>query len=42
MVDHSKIKQHDEVIGADGHVGTVDRVDDIAITFKEEDDGKAD
>ena len=43
MPDTSKIKEHMEVIGADGaHVGTVDRVEDgrIKLTKKDSGEGK--
>jgi hypothetical protein len=43
MIDHSKIKEHAEIIGADGvHVGTVDRVegDRIKLTKKDSGEGK--
>ena len=43
MVDMSEIKEHADVIGADGvHVGTVDRVqgDRIKLTKKSTEDGK--
>jgi hypothetical protein len=42
MIDHSKIKEHAEVIGADGvHVGTVDHVvgDRIKLTKKDSGEG---
>jgi len=45
-MNDSHIKEHMEVIGADGvHVGTVDRVEngrngDIAVTFEEEQSGE--
>ncbi len=42
VIDHSKIKEHAEVIGADGaHVGTVDRVvgDRIKLTKKDSGEG---
>jgi hypothetical protein len=41
MVDASKIKEHMEVIGADGaHVGTVDRVDGNRIKLTKKDSGQ--
>jgi len=43
MIDHSKIKEHAEIIGADGvHVGTVDRVEvnRIKLTKKDSGEGK--
>jgi hypothetical protein len=43
MIDHSKIKEHAEIIGADGvHVGTVDRVegDRIKLTKRDSGEGK--
>jgi hypothetical protein len=41
MADASKIKQHMEVIGADGvHVGTVDRVDGGRIKLTKKDSGQ--
>jgi hypothetical protein len=41
MADASKIKQHMEVIGADGvHVGTVDRVDGDRIKLTKKDSGQ--
>jgi hypothetical protein len=41
MADASKIKQHMEVIGADGvHVGTVDRVDGNRIKLTKKDSGQ--
>ncbi|UVO55218.1 DUF2171 domain-containing protein [Sphingomonas sp. SUN039] len=40
MVDLSRIKEHDEVIGADGvHVGTVDHVDGHRIKLTKADSG---
>jgi hypothetical protein len=40
MADASKIKEHMEVIGADGvHVGTVDRVDGNRIKLTKQDSG---
>ena len=40
MVDASQIKEHAEVIGADGvHVGTVDRVQDGRIKLTKKDSG---
>ena len=40
MFDTSKIKEHAEVIGADGvHVGTVDRVDSKRIKLTRHDSG---
>jgi hypothetical protein len=43
MVDHSQIKKHAEIIGADGvHVGTVDHIvgDRIKLTKKDSGDGR--
>jgi hypothetical protein len=41
MIDHSKIKEHAEIIGADGvHVGTVDRVDGDRIKLTKKDSGE--
>ena len=41
MVDLSRIKQHAEVIGADGvHVGTVDRVEGDRIKLTRKDSGE--
>jgi hypothetical protein len=41
MADASKIKQHMEVIGADGvHVGTVDRVEGNRIKLTKKDSGQ--
>jgi hypothetical protein len=41
MIDHSKIKEHSEVIGADGvHVGTVDRVEGDRIKLTKVDSGE--
>lgn len=41
MVDKSDIKEHAEVIGADGvHVGTVDRVEGGRIKLKKLDSGE--
>jgi hypothetical protein len=41
MVDLSRIKQHAEVIGADGaHVGTVDRVEGNRIKLTKKDSGE--
>jgi hypothetical protein len=41
MADASKIKEHMEVIGADGvHVGTVDRVDGNRIKLTKKDSGQ--
>jgi hypothetical protein len=41
MIDSSKIKQHDEVVGADGvHVGKVDRVEGDRIKLVEADSGE--
>ncbi|WP_274629546.1 DUF2171 domain-containing protein [Arvimicrobium flavum] len=41
MADTSKIKEHAEVIGADGvHVGTVDRVVDGRIKLTKRDSGE--
>lgn len=41
MIDHSKIKAHAEVIGADGvHVGTVDRVEGDRIKLTKNDSGQ--
>ena len=40
MIDHSKIKEHAEIIGADGvHVGTVDRVEGNRIKLTKADSG---
>lgn len=40
MVDASQIKEHAEIIGADGvHVGTVDRVQDGRIKLTKKDSG---
>jgi len=42
MADASNIKQHMEVIGADGvHIGTVDRVQDGRIKLTRKDSGQA-
>ncbi|WP_419826343.1 DUF2171 domain-containing protein [Sphingomonas sp.] len=42
MVDTSQIKEHAEVIGADGvHVGTVDHVDGDRIKLTKNDSGQA-
>jgi hypothetical protein len=41
MTDHSKIKEHAEVVGADGvHVGTVDRVEGERIKLTKKDSGE--
>lgn len=41
MVDVSQIREHAEVIGADGvHVGTVDRVDGDRIKLTKKDSGE--
>jgi hypothetical protein len=41
MIDHSKIKEHAEIIGADGvHVGTVDRVERDRIKLTKKDSGE--
>lgn len=41
MIDHSKIKEHAEVIGADGvHIGTVDRVEGDRIKLIKADSGE--
>jgi hypothetical protein len=41
MVDFSKIKEHAEVVGADGaHVGTVDRVEGDRIKLVKADSGE--
>ena len=41
MVDTSKIKEHMEVIGADGvHVGTVDKVEGSRIKLTKKDSGE--
>ena len=41
MVDLSKIKEHADVIGADGaHVGTVDRVEGNRIKLTKKDSGQ--
>jgi hypothetical protein len=41
MIDHSKIKEHAEIIGADGvHVGTVDRVEGNRIKLIKKDSGE--
>jgi hypothetical protein len=41
MVDHSNIKEHAEIIGADGvHVGTVDRVEGERIKLTKKDSGE--
>jgi hypothetical protein len=41
MIDISRIKQHMEVIGADGaHVGTVDRVESKRIKLTKADSGQ--
>jgi len=41
MIDHSKIKEHAEIIGADGvHVGTVDRVEGDRIKLTKKDSGE--
>ncbi|WCT75137.1 DUF2171 domain-containing protein [Sphingomonas naphthae] len=41
MVDVSQIKEHAEVIGADGvHVGTVDKVDGDRIKLTKKDSGE--
>ena len=40
MIEHSKIKEHAEIIGADGvHVGTVDRVEGDRIKLTKADSG---
>ncbi|MFL0414209.1 DUF2171 domain-containing protein [uncultured Sphingomonas sp.] len=40
MADHSNIKEHMEVIGADGvHVGTVDKVEGDRIKLTKKDSG---
>jgi hypothetical protein len=40
MVDVTQIKEHDEVVGADGvHVGTVDHVDGNRIKLTKRDSG---
>lgn len=42
MINASQIKEHAEVIGADGvHVGTVDRVEGSRIKLTKNDNGKA-
>ncbi len=41
MVDVAQIKEHAEVIGADGvHIGTVDHVEDNRIKLTKEDSGE--
>ncbi len=41
MVDASRIKEHAEIIGADGvHVGTVDRVEGDRIKLTKKDSGE--
>jgi hypothetical protein len=41
MIDHAKIKEHAEIIGADGvHVGTVDRVEGDRIKLTKLDSGE--
>jgi hypothetical protein len=41
MIDASRIKEHAEVIGADGvHVGTVDRVEGSRIKLTKRDSGE--
>jgi hypothetical protein len=41
MIDHAKIKEHAEVVGADGvHVGTVDRVEGDRIKLTKVDSGE--
>ncbi|WP_037082088.1 DUF2171 domain-containing protein [Neorhizobium vignae] len=41
MIDAAKIKEHAEVIGADGaHVGTVDRVEGSRIKLTRKDSGE--
>ncbi|MGO7452010.1 DUF2171 domain-containing protein [Rhizobium ruizarguesonis] len=41
MIDHSKIKEHAEIIGADGvRVGTVDRVEGDRIKLTKKDSGE--
>jgi hypothetical protein len=41
MIDAAKIKEHAEVIGADGvHVGTVDRVEGSRIKLTKKDSGE--
>jgi len=41
VIDHSKIKEHAEIIGADGvHVGTVDRVEGNRIKLTKKDSGE--
>jgi hypothetical protein len=41
MIDRSRIKEHMEVIGADGaHVGTVDRIDGERIKLTRQDSGE--
>ena len=41
MTDRSAIKEHSEVVGADGaHIGTVDRVDGERIKLTKEDSGQ--
>lgn len=41
MIDHSKIKEHAEIIGADGvHVGTVERVVGDRIKLTKNDSGE--
>lgn len=41
MIDATKIKEHAEVIGADGvHVGTVDRVEGSRIKLTKHDSGE--
>ena len=45
MINESEIREHSEVVGADGlHVGTVDRVEDgrIKLTRNENDPGHQD
>ncbi len=41
MIDHSKIKEHAKIIGADGvYVGTVDRVEGNRIKLTKKDSGE--
>jgi len=41
MIDHSMIREHAEIIGADGvHVGTVDRVEGDRIKLTKKDSGE--
>lgn len=43
MIDQSKIKEHADVIGADGvYVGTVDRVEGKRIKLTKKDSGEGD